>query len=270
MTSQIIILTYLSAFAATHEVMGFATNSVVRHYPLTVHVSSYGRGAEIWPECNENQIQLSDSFPGGVIPSEVAESLAFNRVTSSEIDAVDKKSRLPQPIQRILARVPLVKVPQNDDVSFDKTPTVISIALLLSGLVRPLDVAIAAGISGYLAVLYYWARSPRSDGFSPLVPSLPPQGHLPDLVINPLGISFANSNGYNAWLKTGAVLSLFAPIAVLLECTVFASHGAQIGAARSCARPLFLLCCQSMVELKFRQIMVSSPILWWSLCSQHP
>jgi hypothetical protein len=259
MAMQIIVLTYLSAFAATQKVTGFSINSFVRPRHRTVHFSSYGRGAEIWPECNENQIQLSDSFPGGVIPSDVAESLAYNRLAPSELYIVVQQSRFPRPIQRILARVPKVKIPQNDDVSFDKTPTVISFALLLNGLVRPLDVAVAAGISGYLAVLYYWARSPRSDGFSPHVPSLPPQGHVPDLVINPLGISFANSNGYNTWLKTGAVLSLFAPIALLLECTVFAGHGAQMEAARSCARPLFLLCCQSMVELKFRQIMVSSP-----------
>ena len=251
-------MVFLTGVALTPKVMGFSTTSfVTRHHRTRSWASSYGRGAEIWPECNENEIRLSDSFPGGIVPSKVTESLAFNRMRPSELDTVAKKSRFPRSIQRLFARLPEVKAPQNGDTSFDKTPTAIAISLLLSGLVRPLDVAIAAGISGYLAVLYYWARSPRSDGISPHVPSLPPQGHVPDLVVNPLGISFANSNGYNSWLKTGAVLSLFAPIAIILECTVFASHGAQMEAARSCARPLFLLCCQSVVELKFRQIMVS-------------
>lgn len=236
-------------------VAGFSINSFRVPPRSSLRTSSYGRGAEIWPECNEDLIQLADSFPGGTIPKEVLDRLS-PRSAPVDPELTDKKSYLPQPIRRILSRA------QNEErqdtrASLDKTPTVIAIVLLLSGLVRPLDVMITAGISGYLAVLYYWASSPRADGISPHVPSLPPQGHVPDLVDTPLGLSFTNSEGYDSWLKVGAILSLFAPLAAILKYTVFAGPATQLDAAKACARPLFLLCCQAFVESFSRRVMVS-------------
>ena len=221
--------------------------------------SSYGRGAEIWPECNEKQVQLADSFPGGTLPSEVSESLYQNEEQSVELDAVEKKSYLPRPIRLILSRAAGAQERRNNGMALDKAPPVIATTLILSGLVRPLDVMITAGISGYLTVLYYWAQSPRSDGISPHVPSLPPQGHLPDLVVNPLGPSFTNSKAYDLWLKIGVILSLFAPILMILHIAVLSGRGsAQIESAKVCARPLFLLCSQAFVESIARGVMVSS------------
>jgi hypothetical protein len=247
--------------SATTLVAGFSINNHARipwRSPSALKVTTYGRGAEIWPECNEAPIQLADSFPGGAIPEEVLETLSRIRLPVESMSE-EKKSFLPQPFRRIFSRTPEQAAMVDSKVSLDKTPTIIAAALLVSGLVRPLDVSITVAITGYLAVLHYFARSPRADGLSPHVPALPPQGHVPDLVANPLGLSFTNSNAYDSWLKMGAALSLVAPIAAILRYTVFAaSQGTQMGAAKACARPLFLLCCQALAESISRKVMVSS------------
>jgi hypothetical protein len=249
---------YIATITST-RVACLSTNSFRISPPRTsLEASTYGRGAEIWPECNENQVQLTDSFPGGTVPSEVLDSLYQNEEPSIDLDAVGKKSYLPQPVRRFLSRAAGAQERRDHGIALDKIPTVIATTLILSGLVRPLDVMITAGITGYLAVLYYWAQSPRSDGISPHVPSLPPQGHLPDLVVNPLGLSFTTSKGYDLWLKMGAILGLFAPILMILQHTVFSGPGgSQIENAKAVARPLFLLCSQALVESISRRIMAS-------------
>lgn len=216
-------VTTVSLFVVT-AVTGFSIHHGVRIIrPRTMLcTSTYGRGAEIWPECNEDSINLADSFPGGVVPSQPT----------------------PPPAAETS---PLA--------SIDKTPAGIALALLVGGLVRPLDVLVATGIGGYLTVLHFLAKAPRSDGVTPHVPALPPQGHVPDLVLNPLGVFFTKSKEYDSWLKAGTVLSLLAPVAAIAKYTLMSSNN-QMAAARACARPLFLLCCQAVVESISRGVMV--------------
>lgn len=204
-------------------VAGFTVHHGIRIIqPRTLlHSTTYGRGAEIWPECNEEGINLADSFPSGIVPE--------------------------QP-------TPPPETDTNPITYLDKTPTGIALALLVGGLVRPLDVLVAVGICGYLAVLHYWAKSPRADGVTPHVPALPPQGHVPDLVLNPLGVSFTKSKEYDSWLKAGTILSLLAPVTAIAKYTLLSSN--QMASARACARPLFLLCCQALVESLSRRFMV--------------
>jgi len=201
--------------------------------------SIYGRGAEIWPECNEDPVQLKDSFPDGIIPESALEALQIPRPP------------IPQPsgnlFQRILARRLL---------GVDVTPTVIASLLFLRGLVRPLDIMTVIAITGYWTILQRYAQSTRADGLTPALPALPPQGHVPDLVSNPLGISFTNSNDYDQWLKMSALLSLVLPIGLIVK------HLAeqQLLAAKLFAGPLFLLCCQAMSESIARKTMAPLPI----------
>mmetsp|Transcript_3622 Transcript_3622/g.6178 ORF Transcript_3622/g.6178 Transcript_3622/m.6178 type:complete len:201 (-) Transcript_3622:51-653(-) len=117
---------------------------------------------------------------------------------------------------------------------------------------------VVSSITGYTAILASFARSTRSDGITPNVPALPPQGHVPDLVANPLGFGFTNSEEYDTWLKTGVLLSLFLPVGMILK---FSSGSAkQMQVARACARPLFLLCCQAVGESLTRKFVSPLPI----------
>lgn len=236
-------------FAVAATVSGFSTTNRrhVRIPTSSLKVTTYGRGAEIWPECNEAPIQLADSFPGGIIPNEVMDTLSRISLPIEPVVKADlEEKKAFRPIRRLFA----------SPSSIDKTPTAIAVALLASGLIRPADVGIVTVLSGYLAVLFYFARSPRADGISPHVPAVPPQGHVPDLVANPLGLSFTNSKSYDSWLKVGAVLSLLAPLVSIVRCTVVVAGTTQTVAAKACARPLFLLCCQAVAESISRNVMV--------------
>jgi hypothetical protein len=134
----------------------------------------------------------------------------------------------------------------------DVTPTVIATLLLARGLVRPLDIMMVTAMTGYLIILHRFSQSTRTDGLTPLLPGLPPQGHVPDLVLNPLGNSFTYSKSYTQWLKTSVVLSLVLPIGIILKQLA----GNQLPAARLFAKPLFLLCCQAMSESIAKKTMV--------------
>ena len=199
---------------------------------------NYGRGAEIWPECNENPVQLKDSFPNGIIPESAGEALMIPIIFN------DPPSR--NPFQKIFSRA-------EGDSTVDVTPTVISALLLARGLVGPMDIIVVTAITGYWTILLRVSQSTRLDGKTPTLPALPPQGHVPALVLNPLGNSFTNSEIYDQWLKTSVVLSLLLPIGLIIKQLT----RKQFPAARLFARPLFFLCCQAMSESVARKATVS-------------
>jgi len=231
-----------------------------------LNASSYGRGAEIWPECNEDPIQLADSFPAGIIPPDALYALKVvddSPDLENNQEGKSKKSYLHQKIRRILKRAAGSSQEQKSPkIPIDKTPTIIALILLLSGLVRPLDAITAIAIGGYLLILGFWAKSPREDGETPILPSLPPQGHVPDLILNPLGITFTNSKTYDSWLKVGAMLSLFAPFIMIMRHRFLMPSLTTLDMieARASARPLFLLCCQALVEVISRRVMAPLPL----------
>jgi hypothetical protein len=137
----------------------------------------------------------------------------------------------------------------------DKVPAVIALFLLFGRLVQPVDVLVVVFLSGYLCILSTVSRSMRSDGVTPILPSLPPQGHVPDLVSNPLGNAFTNSDGYDLWLKFGTSISVVAPIALVGQHLLFQNNQAEL--AKYCARHVFSLCCQAVSESISRKVMVS-------------
>ena len=49
------------------------------------------------------------------------------------------------------------------------------------------------------------------------MPSLPAKGHVPMLIINPLGASLTNSRGYINWLRVGGLLGVLLPTAILAK-----------------------------------------------------
>ena len=216
----------------------------------------YGRGAAIWPESSKNPVLLADSFPGGVLPDIAQEELRLSVNEEHEvIETPRRRRRLPRVIQRILRRAAVKEEDAEYDTVIDKTPAVIALSLLMGGLVLPVDVLVVVFLSGYLTILGMASRVVRSDGVTPSLPSLPPQGHVPVLVSNPLGNAFTNSDAYDLWLRFGSVSTVLAPIA-LLGWYVFLDIK-HIEAAKFCARPAFLLCCQAVSESISRKVMVS-------------
>lgn len=227
--------------------------------------SDYGRGSEIWPPPGDEPIRLEQSFPNGVLPDIVLEALANVPPTPVEETAEEEESttkrrrayrRVPRAIGRILRRAASAQrsTEAGKPSLMDKTPLVLAAGLVLTGMIRPLDALLVTFLSGYFVILFLWARSLRRDGVTPLLPSLPPQGHVPFLVSNPLEPNFSLSFDY--WLKAGALLGLLAPLGMMLR---YATTD-RMECARACARPLFFVCCQAISEAISRRSLTPLPI----------
>jgi hypothetical protein len=253
----------------------------VMRSPSLLFSSSYGRNAEIWPPTNDQPVKLADSFPNGDIPGQVTATLQQIGF-KSETKPVEWRKRLPRAMARILRRASAQEEEAfSGEVSgMDKTPAVVAMVLLLKGYVRPLDVILVSFLTGYFLILGMLARSLRMDNVTPVLPALPPQGHVPTLVSNPLGYNFTYSTQYDLFLKCGVLVGLLAPI---LACLRYALQH-QTVQAQACARPIFFLCFQALSESisRSRRVMTPLPIrilipvayntvrlgyLWnWSFC----
>jgi len=252
---------WLGLFGATSAAFQSPFANQYRSHVAATALSStpYGRGTAIWPESSQEPVVLADSFPGGILPDVAQEELRLSVNEEPEVAGVEtpkRRRRLPQAIQRILRRAAVKEEGVEYDAAVDKTPAVVALALFVGGLVQPIDVLVVAFLSGYMTILGVASRVMRSDGVTPILPSLPPQGHVPALVSNPLGNAFTNSDVYDLWLGFGTVVSVLAPIALLGRCLFIGDK--QLEAAKYCARPVFLLCCQAVSESISRRVMVCS------------
>ena len=164
----------------------------------------------------------------------------------------------------------------------ERSPAIVALLLAVGGLVLPTDVMTVAGLTAYLVVLGLASSSPRevepparstsiaaeldeqpsggiggSGSMIPMVPSLPPQGHVPSLVSNPLGVPLTNSAAYRTWLRLGAVVGLILPLTSVLWYGFFKK---DLVAAALAARPSFLLCCQAVTEATSRRLLAPLPL----------
>lgn len=236
----------------------------------SLHTFSYGRGADIWPPTNEDAVQLADTFPNGQVPysaivtieqqdmelvHESVEEVINGTVTEAIAPKRSKRRFVSRSIRRILRRAAAKEEldSEGEIVGLDRTPIVVALTLLVQGLVRPMDVMVVACISFYLIFLGMIARSPRENGDAPILPSMPPQGHVPVMVSNPLGMGILSSQLYDAWLKVGVIIGLVGPMLLLTRYILFEKN---VEAARVCSRPTFLLCCQAISESFSRRVMV--------------
>ena len=194
----------------------------------------YGKGAEISPECNKKEIKISDSFPNAVVPTSATVLIEQNIKD-------------------------LIRDQESSGASISKFPVAIAFALLLTGTVRPMDVALVATWTAYFTMLNMLARSVREDG-TPTLPAVPIQGHIPKIISDPLGKRFERSSTYRRWLKLGVLLGLIGPLAWLLLSTFMrrlqGAASIELEAARVVARPLFLMCCQVVTEAISKQKLV--------------
>jgi hypothetical protein len=231
--------------------------------------SIYGKGADIWPPTNESPVQLADSFPNGKIPDHVARRLLEDQkfASDSELPVVEWRRRLiPRAlIDRILRRAASAEERRQRQASstlplFESNRSagdrmVAVVALGLVPLIQPIDVLVLALISAYIFVLRLWAQSLRRDGVTPRLPALPPQGHVPAIIDNPLGYDLVHSLVYARWLRLGVGIGLIAPLLWVLF-----AQASTAGTPSAAARPLFWLCCQALTEAGTRRFLTPLPI----------
>lgn len=228
----------------TNVIYGFVIESrvvAIRHVSSlrsSSNSNAYGKNSDIWPPTNENGVKIQDSFPNGRVPEQLARSSTKKRWI-----------RIPRILQRAAKA-------QEEELFVDHRAdkTTVLLALVMLRWVRPLDLIIIFSFSGYLAILSYWASSLNSKG-RPHLPALPPQGHVPALVDNPLGSCFHYSRIYDRWLQAGVILGLVGPILWMI---IQAKAGSALpslvgGAVGHVARPVLLLCVQIMTEFVARR-----------------
>lgn len=269
------------------ECSGFLT-LINHHHKMTEIPSSssstilneaYGKNAEIWPETNEDPVQLKDSFPKGAIPYSAIQMIerqdmdVYHENTEESIsgDNIDqaenqkqqygrKRQFVSRGIKRILRRAAakeeLDSVEPELSNGLDKTPILVAAALLGRGLVMPLDVALVSFLTAYGIILGQVARQPRETSGAPILPAMPPQGHVPTMVSNPLGMGIMYSRLYDLWLKTGVLIGLVGPVVQIMYYLFGSKTSNMIAAARIVSPPIFLLCCQAISEAFSRKIMV--------------
>ena len=252
--------------------------------PTGLRSFHYARGADIWPECNPDPIQLQDSFPNGNIPYSAilevdqTDMQAVHDNTSNSMDGENSnlmvsrrhKARflVSMTVQRLLRRAAakeeLHAEEELSNASWqqsmrDRLVAMLVATVVLQGLIRPVDVLVVSALTSYYIILGMVARSPRRGGLAPIMPSMPPQGHVPTMVSNPLGMGVAQSRSYDVWLQAGVGLGIILPaLSILLDRTAFRRSSKDLAVtATLCARPLFLLCCQVMSETYSKRAMVS-------------
>ena len=214
--------------------------------------NQYGRGSnEIWPPTNEGVIRLEDSFPNGQIPENVLNLLKKPKQPPPE------STWMKRTIDRILRRAAIGQEEQTRS-QLDRTPFVVALSLLF--FVQPMDILLVTLLSGYFCVLTQLAATTTSRG-TPTLAALPPQGHVPIFVSNPLGYSITNSALYDNWLRLGVALGLMGPLAWIARHSLVARGALDASLVLLAARPLFLLCCQAVSESVSRYFpMVPLPI----------
>jgi hypothetical protein len=251
--------------------------------------SSYGRGSDIWPPTNEkSRIRLADSFPNGIIPN-VAKRELQQIGASKEVLPLQEYDQGPlimeqekgrgrkrrSAMARILRRAAR-RQEDNDGAPVaslrDQATTIpmifVAALLLVSGTIPPLDCFLVTFLSMYTWILTTVANSVRNgssssntDGCStPVLPALPPTGHVPFLVRHPLGWKITHSRIYDAWLSAGVAIGLVAPFLLFCLQQRFWSVNGSAAAAALTSRPLFLLSCQAVTEAACRRRRAITPL----------
>lgn len=275
----------------------------------------YTKGTEIQPATNQFQFTLEDSFPDGIIP-DVAQQILDEKgpLTEEQFEELnienlayinqDEESEKPEGRERrrrntyglfkILHRAARKQEEHLESSSenflqkqltqpIPKFPIVLLSFLAIKGLVIPSQMLFAVFFSGYLTFLGILAASPIDDNPSVLQPtlaSLPPQGHVPDRIANPLGREFSNSDVYRNWLKIGELIGYVGPLAMILTKMVTSTLETEyeflatnfiftkFAQLMSCgsstivyiASSLFLISCQMITEVVSKRLLAPLPL----------
>lgn len=219
--------------------------------PSATAIRAYGKGSEIWPQCNEEPINLSSSFPGGKIPSVLVELLESDTNASTNADSTittsyvnnqlvktsgRKRRAVRKTLSHILKSAATASARRASATSpaIDRSPGILAALLVVTKCVNLKFLAVVLAISTYFIGLASWCAAPKCSGTVSVaklsdvhsagdkhrydyvnMPTLPEKGHVPNLVANPLGISLTSSRIYRLWLRLGATLGLLLPTLLL-------------------------------------------------------
>ena len=260
-------------------------------YTATRIQQTYGKGSEIWPECNEEPILLSSSFPSGIIPQSAKNLLEETSISSSIIinddDTTSPQSTIMRRSKRHAVRSTLSHLLQSaatassrrarstgETTAISKGPALLALALLSANCVDIQHVLSVIGMSIYFIGLASWCRLPKqgtADATIVNMPSLPSKEHVPTLVANPLG-ALTNSRAYRIWLRIGGIGSILVPTIILTQLilqskfpTIKAMKWINVGShvteiKRIIGGHMFLLCCQALSEAVARTSLLPLPI----------
>ena len=207
--------------------------------------SSYGKGAEIWPPGSDKPIDIRDSFPSGVIPIPDRDQnlllgddpVRWKKIKSTGRTVTDK----------LLRRAARLQEDQPNTARLSTTTLLVAGATVRY--LQPLDFLLVIASTGYVFVLQKLAAQQRSvDNVTPVLPALPPQGHVPVCVRHPLGYGFSRSRGYFRWLKLGELVGIWGPLVLLVSIKLGYSVVAAPAMAQLIAPPLFFSSCQAGTE----------------------
>ncbi|EJK58948.1 hypothetical protein THAOC_20889 [Thalassiosira oceanica] len=264
----------------------------------SLRASAYGKGSEIFPECNAEPIKLSASFPNGVLPppvqtmleksgesspdeaigeESIEETPSLGSPTSRDV-TIGKRRAVKRTLKHILesaATSSETRARSSGERDFtqrvprvEKMPFVLAIALLASKCVNVGVVLASIGLSVYFIGLASWCAAPAKASTAANMPSLPRNGHVPNLIANPLGYAMTGSKRYRRWLRLGAVIGLLLPLAMLIELSIDSS-GAWLSLPSGCSVsrvrmllgcPVFLLCTQALTEAVARIALLPLPL----------
>jgi hypothetical protein len=265
------------------------TRLLPRRHPNTLvkrNAQKYTKGSEIYPpSSNFRPFTLADSFPNNTVPPMVDEMLksTFLQGTTSnynnnqELDSTventsetqsDIKTRKRRNLFRMTtkilsyaAKAEEEKVQKQTDRMdrISKFPILVATFLLALGLVQPTQILFVSFISGYLTFLHVLSSTSKSDQNKrlPVLSALPPQGHVPTLISNPLGTMISDSRAYSNWLLIGMVLGYIAPILFIGYHYLFTK---QLQLVYLISRTVFVLSCQISTEALAKRSFSPLPI----------
>ena len=173
------------AFSSPSTIASFQIGRT-RGYTATITIHAYGKGSEIWPECNEEPIELSASFPGGKIPSSVVEILQSGSLNTStnnnnsgspitvsfdtnntNIKTSGRKRRaVGKTLSHILKSAAKSSSRRASETTptIDRTPAVLAAVLIGTKCVSWKSVASVLAMSAYFIGLASWCAAPKSSG----------------------------------------------------------------------------------------------------------
>ena len=219
------------------------------------------REEEVLTTGNTTTIKNNDSSDGGKGEEHQEGGDAEEKATVQALgDKISNRARVKNAIQSILLSAAKSEqsktTPSINPIStFFKPPPIIASALVILGLIRPNLLLTVVFVTGYLVVLGLIASSPKSaDNINPIMRVLPPQGHVPPTVKNPLG-QISASPGYFSWLRVGVILGYVAPIAYLIQTVL----DGRKHLSETIASSIFLISCQIMTE-EFSREVSSTPL----------
>lgn len=250
---------------------------------VKLNAQKYTKGSEIYPPSNFGPFTLADSFPNSTVPLIVDEKLKSilpqdttvsnnyqidSTVTNTTETQLEQRTRKRRILFRMTTKIlssaaraeeeKVQKQADNED-RISKFPMLVATLLLALGQVQPTQILFVIFMTGYLTFLHVLSSTSKTDQNKrlPVLSALPPQGHVPTLISNPLGTMISDSRAYSNWLLIGVIFGYIAPIVSIGYHYLVTK---QVELASFISRTIFVLSCQISTEALAKRSFSPLPI----------